>query len=113
MIKTLAAIAALAALPTIASAQGYYEDPSSVTVYGHHRDRDSYSIVIDTAGKPTGEVMREISNAAYEACARAPSTGNIMDDRPPAIQACVTQATQDADAQFYAIRQGYRYDYGY
>ncbi len=113
MIKTLAAIAALAALPTIASAQGYYDDPSAVTVYGRHhwedRDRGTYSIVISTAGKSPDEVSREIDSAAQEACSRAPLTGNRVDDGVSGYQACVTGAEQDASAQYYAIRQAWRY----
>jgi len=106
MIRTLAAIAALAALPTLAAAQSYSDD-SGFTVRGHRPD--TYSIVINVAGKSPRQVHREIWDAAYTACERAPSTGNIMDDRPAAMQACVTQAEWDASAQYRDIQQGWSY----
>ena len=109
MIRTIAAIAALVAVPAIASAQGYYvDDANNVTVFGQRPD--SYSIVINVAGKAPGEVRREIRDAAYTACRRAPSSGNALDDRPFYQQWCVTQAQNDADSQYDRILDaGYGY----
>ncbi len=101
MIRTLAAV------PSFAAAQTYVDDDSGVTVLGHAPD--SYSIVINVAGKSPREVSREIWQAAYTACDRAPSTGNVMDNRPSAYQACVTQAEWGASAQYRDIQRGWGY----
>ncbi len=108
MIKTIAAIAAFAALPALASAQGWRDD-SSITILGQRPG--SYSIVIQTAGKSPREVEREIVDAANTACERAPSTGDIMADRPPAFFTCVGAAEREANDRYAAIRQAYGYGY--
>ncbi|HTI66133.1 MAG TPA: hypothetical protein VL460_01160 [Caulobacteraceae bacterium] len=110
MIRTFAALAALAVVPTVAAAQTYapstFTDPSAVTVLGQRPD--SYAIVVNVAGKTPALVSREIWEAAYTACERAPLTGNAMDLRVESMQACVTQARWDASAQYRRIldRQG-------
>ena len=110
MIRTLAALAAFAALPAIAAAQTSYNDPvGGVIVQG--QPRDAYVITINTLGKDEPTVRREIWDAAYTACNRAPRTGNVLDIRVEATQTCVAQAAWDANAQFDQIldqrRNGY------
>ena len=100
MIRTLAAIAALAALPGLATAQSPQHDPSGVTVRGHS---NSYSIAINTRGKAPAAVRREIWKASYVVCERAPFSGNVKDLTVEAMQTCVTQAQGDGVAQYHHI----------
>ena len=116
MIRTLAALAAFAALPAIAAAQTSYNDPVGGVVV-QAQPRDAYVITINTLGKDEPTVRQEIWDAAYTACNRAPRTGDALDIRVEATQACVSQAAWDANAQFDQIldqrRSGYsRYYYG-
>jgi hypothetical protein len=100
MIRTLAALAALAAVPTIAAAQSASDD-TGLTVL---RQRpDSYSIIIQTAGKTPQAVRREISDAAYTACNRLPPSSNRADNTVTGMITCVNQARWDASVQYDRI----------
>jgi hypothetical protein len=104
MIRTLAAIAALAvAVPAIASAQTTITTTETTTtvpeivVHGHS---NVYRIVLSTAGKSPRRVHHEIAYAANKACERvnddwagAGASANEMDD-------CVRRARSDAERQY-------------
>ena len=107
MIRTLAAVAALAAVPAIAAAQpAYYSaDNSNVTVL--HQRPDQYSIVLNVAGMDRQTVSNEIWRAAYTVCRRAPQTGNIKDNTVTAMRTCINQARSDAMFQYSQQNAGW------
>ena len=103
MIRTLAAVTALAAIPTFAAAQTWAYDSSGLTV---RAAPNAYSITIDVAGKAPWTVHREIWDAAYTVCQRAPMTGNVADLKVEAMQTCVHEAQWNAEAQYDRMPQG-------
>ena len=110
MIRTLAAVAALASLPALAHAQPYDYDPNGIVVQA--QPRDAYVITISTAGKDESTVRQEIWDAANTACDRAP-VDNPLDLRLEARSACVAEAEYKALSQFKDIRYGSGYAYSY
>lgn len=98
-----------AAAAGAAHAQGYASDTSGLTVYG--QPRDAYVIRIPTRGKDIPTLRRQISDAAYVACWRAPRTGNVLEMRPTYLSTCVNQARFDANRQLDRVvdlrRRGY------
>jgi hypothetical protein len=95
----IGAAALLAAAATgAAHAQGFGAyDSQGLTVYG--QPRDAYVIRLATRGKDIPTLRREISEAAYVACRRAPRTGNVLEIRPTYMSTCVNQARFDAQRQ--------------
>ena len=123
MIRTIAAVAALAAIPALAVAQPNYNYPTDrngtiiaadeLTVQGQLPDR--YSIRLNVAGKSDRQVHEEIWDAAYTACQRAPLT-SAADMHVDSLHACVSRAEMSASAQYNDILNGRylrRVDYEY
>ena len=121
LMRTLLAAAAVGALilPATALAQS---DPSlggdvgGVIIQG--QPRDAYVIRIDTLGKDAPQIRREIWQAAWTACERAPRTGNVLETRPSQMQWCASEASRGAFMQLEAIldkraRDSYVAVYGY
>jgi hypothetical protein len=104
MIRTLAAIAALAALPTLAAAQGP-NDSSGLTVPATG-PASAYAVTIDIAGKAPSVVRNEIWDAAEAACQRAPMTDNRADFPAETWLTCVNQAAYQASVQYDRILKG-------
>ena len=116
MIRTLAAIAALAvAVPAIASAQTTITTTETTTtvpeivVHGH---TNVYRIVLNTAGKSPRRVKHEIAYAANKACERvnddwagAGASSSDMDE-------CVRRARTDAERQYDENRTDWLYEAG-
>ncbi|HTK34251.1 MAG TPA: hypothetical protein VL358_03045 [Caulobacteraceae bacterium] len=105
MIRILAAVAALAALPTAvaaAPAASDQTDPAGIVVQARPY---SYSIVIHTRGRDPSTVRREIWDAAYTACDRAPLTSNVKDLTVEAMQTCVNKAGWDGILQYSRQRR--------
>src|SRR5579872_2224850 len=100
MIRTLAAVAALAVLPTIAAAQ------SSPGLIIRGLPPESYSLTLDVAGKAPSTVSREIWDATYTVCTRAPTTGDRTELTVDNWANCVNQAVSGAVAQYDQIRSG-------
>jgi len=117
MIRTLAAIAALAvAVPAIASAQTTTITTTETTttvpeivVHGHS---NVYRIVLSTAGKSPRRVHHEIAYAANKACEKANDdwlgTGASLSD----MDACVSAARRDAERQYAENRAEMVYQAG-
>jgi hypothetical protein len=120
MIRTIAAIAAFAALPAmavpaVASAQPAAAQPAStvgeITVYGR---TNVYRVVLNTAGKSHRQVRKEIDAAANEAC------NKVNDDAvssslltTSAISTCVEHARADAERQYDENRTDWYREVGY
>ena len=113
MKRRVAAIAALfAAVPAVAlaaAAQSGANDPlGGVVVQG--QPRDAYVIRINTQGKDEAAIRKEIWNASWEACQRAPRTANVLEIRPTYMSWCASQAAYNAMLQLDDIlakrRQG-------
>ena len=103
MIRTLLVAAALTVAAPAAFAQDFTSDDyaNGVTVQGQLPD--SYIIRIDTRGKDERSIRAEIWDAAWTACQRAPSTGNFADVHVASMEACVSQANDDAVAQLHGV----------
>jgi hypothetical protein len=105
MIRTLAAIAALAiAAPAIASAQTTITTTTETTttvpeivVHGHG---NVYRIVLNTAGKSPRRVRHEIAFAANKACEKVNDDWAGAGASASAIDECVRIARSDAERQY-------------
>ena len=100
MIRKLAAVIALTVLPTIAAAQG----STGLIIRG--LPPDSYSLTLDVTGKAPSTVSREIWDAAYTVCTRAPTTGDRTELTVDNWANCVNEAVSGAVAQYDQIRAG-------
>jgi len=119
MMRVLTALAAVAALPAVAYAQAAapptspatpsaFDDFEGVVVPG--QPRDAYVIRINVAGKDELTVRREIWEAAWVACNRAPRTTSPLDARPFTMQWCATEASWNATMQYNEILENRRQD---
>jgi hypothetical protein len=103
MIRKFAAVIALAVLPTIAAAQTPDASPGLII---RGLPPDSYSLTLDVAGKAPSTVSREIWDAAYTVCTRAPTTGDRTELTVDNWANCVNEAVSGAVAQYDQIRAG-------
>ena len=113
MNRRVAAIAALfGAVPALAlaaaSPSGANDPLGGVIVQG--QPRDAYVIRINTQGKDEPTIRKEIWNASWDACQRAPRSANVLDIRPTYMSWCASQAAYSAMLQLDDIlakrRQG-------
>ena len=93
-----ALFAALPALAVAAPAQPAASD-SIGGVFVQGQPRDAYIIRVNTQGKDEPTIRREIWNASWEACQKAPRTGNVLEIRPTYMTWCASQAAYDAMRQ--------------
>jgi hypothetical protein len=103
MIRTfMIAAAAIAMSAPAAFAQDIAIDQDSgVVVQG--QPPNAYVITINTSGKDESTIRAEITDAAWTACQRAPSTSNFADNHVDAMESCVTAANDDALAQMHQV----------
>ena len=111
MIRTLAAIAALAvAAPAIARAQPYATPTvGEIVVHGH---TNVYRIVLNTAGKSPRRVRHEIAYAANKACERVNDDWAGAGASSSDMEECVRRARTDAERQYDENRTEWLYEAG-
>jgi len=108
MIRTIAALAALVAIPSIAGAQEI-TTVHDIVVYGHS---NVYRIVVSTAGKTDREVKHDIAKAALEACSKV-NDDSLATGSVEGMDTCVERARDDATRQYDENKTDWYREVGY